>query len=220
MYFFKETKFPIKGETERRKKAGRKKEEVREEERESEILLSKLPQMTFLGAAVQVSVVGRFPVGAQTLDWLCSCPPLPSQLTASQSMEHTPVCRFWFHLISILPAGWWPWSPLGNLHSGSHGYLRLPDRRLLRADGRRLRARIRLRAYLSYPASCILLFILSPTCCVCVHRHTHTHLSLDPAWSDLDKELMMFQIFQVPQQQRLTFIEHLLSAKPMKWLAY
>lgn len=117
---------------------------------------------------------------------------------------HTTSLSLLFHLISTFPSGWWPWSPLGNLNTGSHGYRWLPDRRLLWADGCLHWVRNRLRGYLSYPASCILLFTLSPRYYVCVCWHTR--LSLDPAWSGLDRELMMFQISQVLQQP-LTLIE-------------
>lgn len=74
----------------------------------------------------------------------------------------------WFHLISTLPSGWRPWRPLGNLHPGSHGYFRLPDRQLRRADGHQYWAGNRLRGYLSYPAGA-LLFTPSPTHCACTH---------------------------------------------------
>ena len=146
---------------------------------------------------------------------------------ASHSIEHTWVCHFWFHLISTLPSGWWPRSPPGNLHTGSHGYPQFSDRRLLRADGRWLWVRHRLgdmgvaqhsAASFSPPPS---------TLNTDIHTHTHTHthtqkrFSLDPAWfGPWQRTHDISNITNATTM--LTFIEYQSSASHwlMKHLAY
>lgn len=153
---------------------GKKREGRRQGGKESEILLFTLPQVILLETALQATVRSEMPG--------CSLAVLVSTLALtadclSLHWIHTSL-SLWFHLISTLPSGWRPWRPLGNLHTGSHGYPQLPDRQLLRADGHQYWTGNRLRGYLSYPAD-ILLFTPSPTHCAC----THTCLTLDPAWS-------------------------------------
>ena len=107
---------------------------------------------------------------------------------ASHSIEHTWVCHFRFHFISTLPSGWWPQSPPGNLHTSSHGYPRLSDRRLLRADGHWLWVRQRLGDMGVAQHSAASFSPPPKTLNIDTHTHTHTHthtqkcFSLDPAW--------------------------------------
>lgn len=203
LYFKKKTEFPIKVGREREKMWGKGRAGGRERDSTIQTAASGPPGRCW-GSH---SVVWR---SAQTR-------PLLSQLIPSPSTEHTQVCHFWFHSISILPSGWWPWSPLGNLHTGSHGYPQFPDRRLLRADGSWHWEGNRLGVHLSHLEPCIFLFTPSPAHCpwrlhARTHARTHTPLSLDHA-SFWPSQML---------QQLLTFIEYQLSSRqwPTRCFSY
>ena len=139
------------------------------------MLTFKQPQEILLGAAVWVTLLsGAFPAGAWRWAACAHASTLLSQRMASHSTEHTWVCHFWFHFISTLPSGWWPQSPPGNLHTGSHGYLRLSDRRLLRADGHWLWVRQRLGDMGVAQHSAASFSPPPETLNIDTHTHTHT----------------------------------------------
>ena len=164
--FKKTPKFPLKEG--RRKGAGR--ERGREENRK--MLLFTRPQVALLGTAVQGTALsggflwapGRQAACAHvrpcSLSWL---PPTPLDTHQSVTFGST-----WFPLSLLAGSHKASWQP----PTGSHGYPRLPDRRLLWTDGCQHWAGSRVRGPLRYPSPCILLFAPSPTQCTNIHTQT------------------------------------------------
>ena len=101
--FKKTPKFPLK---EGRRKGSRKRERQGGKQKNATVHTASSGPSGH--GCARHSTFWGVPLSAWTPGCLCSCPPLLSQLTASHTTRHTPVCHFWFHLISTLPSGWQP----------------------------------------------------------------------------------------------------------------